>query len=87
MKGEYNLSELCGFIADKFENISLHNIGLAPILLDDLTWTRLSIVDQLRDLNDQNDTNINEFDAVMERIYDWSDFSHTIFLKSCEVLM
>ena len=86
MKGKYNLSEFCAIVGNKLDNISLKNSNISKIILDDLVWAREVIVELFRDLG-AGRTTIKDFDAAMEKLYSWADFSHSYDVKSCEVII
>jgi len=86
LKGKYNLSEFCKIISEKLENISLKKCHIDHLILDDLTWARLVIVEMFKDISSDKTTMI-EFDRAMGKLYTWANFSHSYNLKSCEVII
>ena len=87
IRGKYDIAEFCGLIADELEHISIPVASVKSIILDDLKWIRLSLVDQFNDLKNQKQTTIKELDAIMSRLYCWANYSHLPGIKICEVIM
>ncbi len=64
--GTVSVSDLASGVADRLAKLSAFNN-------EDLDTERDEIVEEFRCLSKENDPNIDDYDEVLERLYNWAD--------------